>query len=83
LENVQYRPAIYLVEPEPTASPPESEKAEAFPKLTAFFDSADYIAQRIDHFVSIGKPAAINLFLMLHLLIDLIVVLVVLLRGVG
>jgi hypothetical protein len=36
---------------------------------------------RVDRLVSLGKPAAINVFLLLHLLIDLVVVLVVLLRS--
>jgi hypothetical protein len=54
-----------------------------FPKITRFFDVAELIVTRTDRLVSLGKPAAVNLFLMLHLLIDLIVVLVVLLKRSG
>lgn len=54
---------------------------EQFPKLNRAFDCAELIVVRVDRLVSLGKPAAINLFLLLHLLIDLVVVLVVLLRS--
>jgi hypothetical protein len=56
-------------------------KQDQFPKLNRGFDRAELIVVRVDRLVSLGKPAAINLFLLLHLLIDLIVVLVVLLRS--
>jgi hypothetical protein len=64
----------------PTILPAERD---SFQKLNRFFDVAELIVTRTDRLVSLGKPAAINLFLMLHLLIDLIVVLVVLLKRSG
>lgn len=64
-----------------TQSPTLPSSADS--RINRLFDFADLIVIRTERLVSLGKPAAVNLFLLLHLLIDLIVVLVVLLRGFG
>ena len=65
------------LEPQPSLQNP------SFSKLNRFFDALELIVTRVDRLVSLGKPAAINLFLLLHLLIDMIVVLAVLLHRSG
>lgn len=56
---------------------------DSFPKLNRFFDCAELIVERTETLLSKSKPAAISLFLFIHLIIDLIVVLVVLLHRSG
>lgn len=51
-----------------------------FPKIDRFFDTADHIIERSEVLLSKSKPAIISLFLLLHLVIDLIVVLIFVLR---
>ena len=50
----------------------------SFPRINTFFDAAELVVERSDRLLSKGKPAVINLFLFLHLIIDLIIVLAVL-----
>jgi hypothetical protein len=47
-----------------------------FPKIDKFFDTAEHIAERSEILLSKVKPALISLFLLIHLIIDLIVVLI-------
>ena len=47
-------------------------------RLRRIFNTADEFVERTDILLSKSKPAVINLFLFIHLIIDLIVVLVVL-----
>jgi hypothetical protein len=51
-----------------------------FPKIDKFFDSAEHIVERSETLLSKSKPAIISLFLLLHLIIDLIVVLIFVLK---
>lgn len=64
----------------PTTLPAQRD---TFPKLNRFFDCGELIAERTEALLSKSKPAAISMFLFAHLIIDLIVVLVVLLRRSG
>ncbi len=47
-----------------------------FPKIDRFFNTAEHIVERSETLLSKSKPAIISLFLLLHLIIDLIVVLI-------
>ena len=47
-----------------------------FPKIDKVFDTAEHIAERSEVLLSKSKPAVISLFLLVHLIIDLIVVLI-------
>jgi hypothetical protein len=47
-----------------------------FPKINAFFDTAIHIVERSEVLLSKSKPAIISLFLLVHLVIDLVVVLI-------
>jgi predicted nucleic acid-binding Zn ribbon protein len=53
-------------------------KPDTDTRINSFFDRAELCVERSDKLLSKSKPAVVNLFLFLHLLIDLIVVLVVL-----
>jgi hypothetical protein len=70
-------------------TPEVSEKASGFPatrssvKINTFFDNAELIVARSDRLLSKSKPALINLFLFLHLAVDLIVFLALLLWKFG
>lgn len=55
----------------------------SFSKLDSFFDKAEHIVERSEALLSKSKPAVISLFLLVHLIIDLIVVLMVLLHRAG
>lgn len=46
-----------------------------FTKIDRFFDTAEHIVERSEVLLSKSKPAVINFFLLVHLIIDLIVVL--------
>ncbi len=59
------------------------ESRTSFPKITRYFDVAEYCVERAETLLTKSKPAVISLFLLVHLVIDLIVVLVVLLRRSG
>jgi hypothetical protein len=50
----------------------------SFPRINSFFDAAELVVERSDRLLSKSKPVVVNLFLFLHLIIDLIIVLVVL-----
>ena len=47
-----------------------------FPKIDRFFDTAEHIVERGEVLLSKSKPAIISLFLLVHLVIDLVVVLI-------
>ena len=47
-----------------------------FPKIDRFFDTAEHIVERSEVLLSKSKPAIISLFLLVHLVIDLVVVLI-------
>jgi hypothetical protein len=47
-----------------------------FTKIDRFFDTAEHIVERSEVLLSKSKPAIISLFLLLHLVIDLVVVLI-------
>ena len=47
-----------------------------FPKIDRFFDAAEHIVERSEVLLSKSKPAVISLFLLVHLIIDLVVVLI-------
>ena len=47
-----------------------------FPKLDRFFDAAEYIVERSGSLLSKSETAFIKLFLLVHLVIDLVVVLI-------
>jgi hypothetical protein len=48
----------------------------SFPKIDRFFDTAEHIVERTEILLSKSKPAIISLFLLVHLIIDLVVVLI-------
>lgn len=58
-------------------------KSDSLKRINSFFDIAELCVERSDKLLSKSKPAVVNLFLFLHLLIDLIVVLLVLLWKFG
>lgn len=58
-------------------------KSDSLQRINSFFDIAELCVERSDKLLSKSKPAVVNLFLFLHLLIDLIVVLLVLLWKFG
>lgn len=47
-----------------------------FPKIDRVFDTAEHIVERSEILLSKSKPAIISLFLLVHLVIDLVVVLI-------
>ena len=47
-----------------------------FPKIDRVFDTAEHIVERSEVLLSKSKPAIISLFLLVHLVIDLVVVLI-------
>lgn len=47
-----------------------------FPKIDRFFDTAVHIVERSEELLSKSKPAIISLFLLVHLIIDLVVVII-------
>lgn len=51
-----------------------------FPKIDRVFDTAEHIVERSEVLLSKSKPAIISLFLLVHLVIDLVVVLIFVLR---
>ena len=51
----------------------------AFPKINSLFDGAILIANRSAELLSALEPAVLRLFLLFHLVLDLIIVFVVLL----
>jgi hypothetical protein len=58
-------------------------KPDSLQRINSFFDAAELCVERSDKLLSKSKPAVVNLFLFLHLLIDLVVVLAVLLWKFG
>jgi len=50
----------------------------SFPRINTFFDAAELVVDRSNRLVSKSKPVVVDLFLFLHLIIDLIIVLAVL-----
>jgi hypothetical protein len=51
-----------------------------FPKIDKVFDTAEHIVERSEVLLSKSKPAIISLFLLVHLIIDLAVVLIFVLK---
>jgi hypothetical protein len=51
-----------------------------FPKIDRFFDAAEHIVERSEVLLSKSKKAVINLFLLVHLIIDLVVILIFVLK---
>ena len=51
----------------------------AFPRINSFFNGAILIANRTAELLSALEPAVLRLFLLLHLVLDLIIVFVALL----
>lgn len=49
-------------------------------KINKFFDTAEHIVERSETLLSKSKPAIISLFLLVHLVIDLVVVLIYVLK---
>jgi hypothetical protein len=47
-----------------------------FPTIDRFFDTAEHIVERSEVLLSKSKPAIISLFLLVHLVIDLVVLLI-------
>ena len=47
-----------------------------FPKIDRFFDTAEHIVERSGSLLSKSETAFIKLFLLVHLVIDLVVVLI-------
>jgi hypothetical protein len=58
-------------------------KPNSLQSINSFFDAAELCVERTDKLLSKSKPAVVNLFLFLHLLIDLVIVLAVLLWKFG
>ena len=56
------------------------DKPDPFPRINSFFDAAELCVERSDRLLSKSKPAVISLFLLLHLVIDLVAITIVLLR---
>jgi hypothetical protein len=56
---------------------------DSLTRINDWFDRAELIIERTERLVSKSKPAVVNLFLFLHLLIDLIIVLAVLVWKLG
>jgi hypothetical protein len=56
---------------------------KSYPKIDSFFDSAEHIVERSEVLLSKSKPAVISLFLLIHLIIDLVVVLIFVLTKRG
>jgi hypothetical protein len=52
-------------------------------RINRVFDSAELIVERSEKLLAKSKPAAISLFLFIHLIIDLIIVIAVLLHKSG
>ncbi len=46
-----------------------------FPRIDKVFDAAEHVVERSETLLSKSKPAIVSLFLLIHLIIDLIVVL--------
>ncbi len=55
-----------------TSSVPAKRK---FPRIDKVFDAAEHFVERSETLLSKSKPAIVSLFLLIHLIIDLIVVL--------
>jgi hypothetical protein len=51
-----------------------------FPKIDRFFDTAIHIVERSEELLSKSKSALISLFLLIHLLIDLVIVIAYVLK---
>jgi len=47
-----------------------------FPKIDRFFDTAEHLVERCEVLLSKSKPAVVSLFLLVHLVIDLVVLLI-------
>jgi hypothetical protein len=58
-------------------------KRDFFPGINLFFDGAILVAKRSAELLSALEPVVLRLFLLLHLIIDLIIVFVVLLWKAG
>ena len=54
------------------------ERQGSLPKINSFFDGAILIARRTTELVSAVEPAVLRLFLLCHLILDLVIVSVVL-----
>jgi len=65
---------------EPSAVPVHRD---SLTRINDWLDRAELIIERTERLVSKSKPAVVNLFLFLHLLIDLIIVLAVLVWKLG
>ncbi len=70
LEPKSYKPS------ELHSSPPPAKRE--FPKIDRFFDTAEHIVERSEVLLSKSKAAIISLFLLIHLVIDLVVLIFVL-----
>lgn len=55
---------------------PSAPAKREFPKIDRVFDTAEHIVERGEILLSKSKPAIISLFLLVHLVIDLVVVLI-------
>ena len=55
-------------------------RRDSFPRINSFFDGGILIAKRSVALLSECEPALLKLFLLLHLILDLVIVSVVLLR---
>jgi hypothetical protein len=60
------------IQPETPSIPAKRD----FPKLDRFFDAAEHIVERGGSLLSKSETAFIKLFLLVHLVIDLVVVLI-------
>lgn len=67
----------------PELQPPTTPTKRDFPKIDRFFDTAVHIVERSEELLSKSKPAIISLFLLIHLVIDLVVVLIFVLTKRG
>ena len=76
LQQTQEANTLTHVQPQQPPVPAEGD----FPKIDNFFDAAEHIVERSETLLSKSKPAIISLFLLLHLIIDLIVVLIFVLK---
>jgi hypothetical protein len=59
-------------------APARNSRNKSISRINQRFDDWELVVERSDRLLSKSKPALVNLFVFLHLLIDLVVVLAVL-----